>query len=168
MASSSLSLSLSDTTKKHRHAHSHSPSCPSEPSGAPSASSTPDIDRILPFLTAHFGSAELVSISRPSPGPIKTEQAASIEDEEEEGGEAVQIEGEDRQVGTPSKGESVEVSDADGKEGQAVVEGVGEGEKRPTIVIKVDEHEAWIDLLTMVRPFFPFPFFCIVPKRRLT
>ena len=44
------------TSKRHRHSHNDSHSHSSEPSSSPSLDPT----RLLPFLTAHFGSAQLV------------------------------------------------------------------------------------------------------------
>lgn len=75
------------TSKRHRHSHTHPHShSHSDASSSPATPPTPTIDptRLLPFLTAHFGAAEIVS--RASSSGVKTE-SADLEDPPEEDGD---------------------------------------------------------------------------------
>jgi hypothetical protein len=75
---------LKVTTKKHRHSHHHhhhsydaEPASSSDPSASAAHSSSGiDVHRLLPFLTAHFGAAELTSRSPSSVRPLDVPQTA--------------------------------------------------------------------------------------------
>ncbi|CDZ96827.1 metallo-hydrolase oxidoreductase [Phaffia rhodozyma] len=144
----------------------HNPTVP--PGGETKSSNTVDIDRVLPFLTAHFGSAELVYISPPSTSPIKpededdngdlNEDKAEIEAERseedpvakiDESGDDVKVEVDESRMEAILEGDDGRNS-TNGEEQSGKVGGdQEEGVKRPTILVKVDAHEASIDIWTM-------------------
>ena len=76
------------TTKKHRHSHHHNHHHHEEPASAsgdgdnlsptrpPPASAGIDVHRLLPFLTAHFGAAELTTRSPSSTRLVDVPQTA--------------------------------------------------------------------------------------------
>lgn len=78
------------TSKRHRHSHhhqnhNHSEPAPSSPSSSPpDAADLIDVPRVLPFLTAHFGSAELASRIAPTSAESSTPLDDATEEEEEE------------------------------------------------------------------------------------
>jgi hypothetical protein len=152
------------TSKRHRHSHSHSHSEP-EKGGNPTTSSSPsqpkpitiDLERVLPFLTAHFGSAEIVE-RVPPPKPIAsspTPVAAPIDVkvEEKEGGEASQSQ-EEVDEEEQKKLEGV-LTSSEGEETnkQEKEDDWEEGKARVVLVVKVDEAEVEVDTKTMVRSF---------------